>query len=538
MRKMIALLALLLFAHAFAGCNGSASHYLPAIVGNDGVLVNVSLQLENGTGDIFFSLYPSLGLSTQDSAKEAIEYAFWSVGANKSECDVLLKAHLSDHIAGFLDGPSGGAAFTLMGIAALEGKDVRKDAMITGTITRSGDIGPVGGVYEKARIAQKEGLAYFLTPRQSLYERAVLRLLQENGTMQVFEVENISEAEKFMIDGGDINTEVKPPVVVGINSSLPIYENAPQEFAGLAQGMMALLNGSAQKIDPEVARSERLDGFFSQVLDNENALLRRGYPFTAANDAFTLYLDAETIANINDLDAKGREAEAEECISGVQVPQMTDANIEWVAGQEVRKGWAQKKLGELEGQDATLNEDAYVEYHDAMYADAWCRIAGMLGNLSPKSGTAADEGALANLSWQYIEAAMGMKPQSDDVNWHLENAEKLYEDGKYAGAIIDSVFAIETENGSVQYDKDKQAADAELAGLFQESRSSLWGRVYASHAAFVMWQGDNATAYSLFRFARGSTGREFWRMPSLPRLPGMRTIGKRTPMPQCWWRRS
>ena len=51
-----------------------------------------------------------------------------------------------------IGGPSAGAAIAVATVAAIEGKNVSKDAVITGTIEEGGYIGEVGAVFEKPKI--------------------------------------------------------------------------------------------------------------------------------------------------------------------------------------------------------------------------------------------------------------------------------------------------------------------------------------------------------------------------------------------------
>ncbi len=502
MKKIIIVFVFLFFALAFAQCNGSTSYYLPAIANNKGVLINVSLQLEKGYGDIYFSVYPNVGISTQDSAKDAIEYAFERTKTNKTLCNVKIRTYLPSNIGGYLDGPSGGAALALMGIAAIKGKNIRNDAMITGTVFPSGKIGSVGGLYEKANIAKENELLYFLTPHQNLYERIALRMIQQNDTIQIFEVKNIDEAEKFMLDFIDISTKKEPPYIEELKKDIPPYYGL-ERFKKLAQRMMIILNTSIANINQTLIKEENLAEYFAKIRNNENILFEKGYYFSTANDAFIHYLDIETIANLETLDIKSKINQIKQCLSRTKNVQITDANLEWIAGQELRKGWAEGKLTEINKQSAVMKEEMYAKYHNAMYADAWCKIAEMLNDNAPQNGRAFDEKILANLSWEYLETAKSMNSESDDTLWHLKNAKKLHEEGKYVGAIIDSVFVIETENATIMYNTNKKTALKELVQLNLEKRTSLWANVYASHGTFLLWNGQNATAYNLFKFAKG-----------------------------------
>ncbi|MFA5077766.1 MAG: hypothetical protein WC488_05055, partial [Candidatus Micrarchaeia archaeon] len=104
MRKVL-LVILVLAASAFAECSGSAWHYLPAVLEDSGVLVNMSLALEPGNGDLFMSVYPKVGMSTQQSARDAVDYAFEYTGADREACDARIKAYMPSGVEGYIEGP-------------------------------------------------------------------------------------------------------------------------------------------------------------------------------------------------------------------------------------------------------------------------------------------------------------------------------------------------------------------------------------------------------------------------------------------------
>lgn len=75
--------------------------------------------------------------------------------------DILISFVINGTVIG---GPSAGAATTIATIAALEGKTVRLDYVLTGTIEEDGSIGQVGGVFDKAVAAEKHNFTLFLVP--------------------------------------------------------------------------------------------------------------------------------------------------------------------------------------------------------------------------------------------------------------------------------------------------------------------------------------------------------------------------------------
>jgi uncharacterized protein len=157
-------------------CSGMISHQVPAVVGNNGGLVDVTVSFvpsESGNGSIFAGVYPRLGVSTQESIDQAISYAYDASGKNLS-CDVMVSFDSTD--TSYIDGPSAGAALSVMTYALLQNRTIRNDTIITGTIEDLGAIGPVGGLYEKSVSAALGGASYFITPSEGIYEMLILKI--------------------------------------------------------------------------------------------------------------------------------------------------------------------------------------------------------------------------------------------------------------------------------------------------------------------------------------------------------------------------
>jgi hypothetical protein len=88
--------------------------------------------------------------------------------------------------------------------------------------------------------------------------------------------------------------------------------------------------------------------------------------------------------------------------------------------------------------------------------------------------------------------------QDEDTANRLAMAESAYENGLYGAAIYDAVYVIEAVRADTE---NADAGQVEL--LVNENRSSLWGRVYQSHAAFLYTQNQTQGAYRTALFARG-----------------------------------
>ena len=80
-----------------------------------------------------------------------------NTGRQLSSSDIIFSITAPDQIPG-VDGPSAGALMTLLTISAIDSNTRLNDSItLTGTIDNEGNIGPIGGVLEKAKAAESRG---------------------------------------------------------------------------------------------------------------------------------------------------------------------------------------------------------------------------------------------------------------------------------------------------------------------------------------------------------------------------------------------
>lgn len=133
---------------------------------NKGHLIPLGVVLKNGSGSLFLNVANVLIDEVfQSSAQTAVKVAREITGANLANKDVLISIESPVEARGLvIEGGSAGAAMTLTAMAAMQGKTVRKDVLITGTINDDHSIGKIGAVREKALAAKESGAVIFLVP--------------------------------------------------------------------------------------------------------------------------------------------------------------------------------------------------------------------------------------------------------------------------------------------------------------------------------------------------------------------------------------
>ncbi|HIH17118.1 MAG TPA: hypothetical protein HA252_06970 [Candidatus Diapherotrites archaeon] len=166
------------FLGLLSGENGLGSPGLPAIQ-SSGQTASINIvavtsqgggevskgvvELVPGKGRVLINPNPFVEPDTQYSFETAAQVAEGVTGKSLKNVDIIFTVEESK--AKLVGGPSAGAAFTVATIAAVEGRKVRTDAAITGTMDKTGRIGPIGGVLEKMVAFGELGGKLFLVPK-------------------------------------------------------------------------------------------------------------------------------------------------------------------------------------------------------------------------------------------------------------------------------------------------------------------------------------------------------------------------------------
>jgi ATP-dependent Lon protease len=139
-----------------------------------------------------------LGEVMKESAQAALAYVRGHQGeiAPKLEGDWFASHDVHIHVpAGAVpkDGPSAGVAMTVALSSLLSGRAVRNDVAMTGEVTLTGKVLPIGGLKEKSLAAQRAGIKRVLVPARNEGDAAEIPAAELGGLQFVF-VDEVSKA--------------------------------------------------------------------------------------------------------------------------------------------------------------------------------------------------------------------------------------------------------------------------------------------------------------------------------------------------------
>ncbi len=158
---------------------GPRTYFIEVAAERDRIGVVTGLAWTESGGDILFieaarmkgnkglTLTGSLGDVMQESAKTALSYVRGHAELFGIEQDFFEKSDLHIHVpSGAIpkDGPSAGVTIAVAIISLLTGRAARRDVAMTGELTLTGRILPIGGVKEKLLAARRAGAKTVLLP--------------------------------------------------------------------------------------------------------------------------------------------------------------------------------------------------------------------------------------------------------------------------------------------------------------------------------------------------------------------------------------
>jgi ATP-dependent Lon protease len=173
--------------------------------GGDVLFIEATL-LPGGNQNII--LTGQLGNVMQESARAALSHIRSRAEELGISGDFLAKHDLHIHVpAGAIpkDGPSAGVTMATAILSAAKNEPVRQDVAMTGEITLSGLVLPVGGIREKALAARRLGIKTFILP--ALNEPDLAELPEEvRHDMTFVPAETLEQVLKVAFEGSLVNS--------------------------------------------------------------------------------------------------------------------------------------------------------------------------------------------------------------------------------------------------------------------------------------------------------------------------------------------
>jgi len=543
LKKYFAFFLIILFFSSFSFAvldKGEMQIYAVTTKG-EGLVATLTLEIEPGSGKIWSAVTPLVGTSTQSAERTAVKVAeqFYPASNNYD-----YKFTISS-IASVVEGPSAGAAMTLLTTSMLLDKPLSTEVSITGTINDDGSIGPVGGVFEKVKEASSTGVKLFMIPSGEAIQTVrvdkevkSINLLEHGPSewgVKVVEVETIEDAIKFAFtDLAEID--------VNINSSNSIPEFVPEKIPLPAHlGSFKILTTNYIKETRQVTSEARMalasslledsevTSFLLEVLNDAEYTITRAellneqnYLYSAANFSFLARVNAIIVKEVSNnpslleadstafdvklLELKQNLREFESDLND-EVPK---EGIEWFASAQQRYTYAKNAVDSLvSGQtivvDGTEDDKIMIslqKLQDYAFAVAWLDVSKDFYNLSQdSSGLVFHSNEFESLITPLIItvenkfAVVDENVTREDILRRIDSAKTEKEKNWFEASLFDIVSAdsfliAEIESSEKSPKELRELLVAKIASVEKKISDSNvvvgWAILYLDHAKYFL----------------------------------------------------
>ena len=491
------------------------------------IAADLIIELKPGHGKCYFALTSLIGTTTQAAGKTAVNVAK-NYASNAANYDYFFDINAP---AALVEGPSAGAAMTLLIISMLKDKPLPEHVAITGTITSDGSVGKVGGVFEKAKAAAKAGIKLFMIPKgeakQIVKEDSKVETVYlpnyalTHWGLKVVEVSTIDDVLKYAymnLEEIDINAikegaeEIYTPEAIAERPALEPLRKLTQKYISNAKELIA---GAKTSLGGSLLEDQALIDVLLQTLNDADSvvkeaelLLQRNYLYSAANSAFVAAVSARMVKDIAEnpsllnIDSAVYEMKLSSLQSNLEklrkkYEQYVPLDkIEWYIGGMQRLSYALNVIKKLTATE-TLTVNIEVPYEtttkysvalqniqDYEFALGWYNVAKDFYEVFSESKQKVDYAYISEqkpflneINRLIIDAENGMaaipKEDYEDVLRRINAAKLAKQNGWYFSAIVDASSAVGLINASIQSKKLSDGSVEEFLNKVKEKINAL-----------------------------------------------------------------
>jgi uncharacterized protein len=539
LKALTLLFLVLLFANCFAVMEEDELEIFAVTDDGKALSAVLKLSLKPGSGRVWTRIEPLVGTSTQTTEKIAVQLAE-KYSEQAKEYDFFFEIESS---ASLVEGPSAGAAMTLLAISMLRDKAVPNTVSLTGTITAEGGIGPVGGVFEKSGEAARIGIQLFMIPSGEMRQTVKIdRQVQsinladyayQNWGMKVVEVKNIDEVLQYAfsdVEAIDVSTGSDSgadfvPSMLELNDNLEPMKTLTANYITEAEAAVrsagVALSGTMLD-DPTVIDS--LLTYLNEsekTLEKSKILYEQNYLYSSANFSFLAMVNSNFVRDLAEnpdllsstsptLNEKVKALDKEIDSLAIDLNRFVSVDFfEWQVASKERLAWAKLKVNSLQENNEIviiveqngINVEKFSDLLDYEYAFAWYNVSRDFFDLAKNSKRAVlfDEGLVPKLDSLIANSENSLTALSDeeseDIVRRLDSAKLAYKSGWIYSALFDAASAHALANAAIfsknqGLDELQSVLDQRLELLEQKMADSkfeyVWARLYFDHAHYFL----------------------------------------------------
>ncbi len=472
---------------------GNSTIHAVAVItpGNQGVVTEFRLIVTKGNGTVNMVGPAHFGNSTKESIYTAINYATQALGINERNYNFTYD--INDNGSN-VSGPSGGLAFTLLTISALSNKQLPSNFAATGTISDSGKVGQVGGVYDKADAAKLAGLSYIIVPYAApgTFEETLYYIINKSIGISVAETSNVSQATGYIYGG---NRPTAPQYGVQKDYYTGGLTNATQQcsicqegyFSNLTNFTFNITNSEINNINNQYYGAKE---FLSSQMSQYSIIAAKGYLYAAADLSYLEFVNAFVLShslNVTKDSTYALTSNTTEYCMGVKPVQMTNTNYEYVVGGEMRLLWANITLSEAQASINSSNttDELIGTLSNIGAAYGWCSASAYMFSIASKMGGIP---VMVPSSIQGAKSELTSTLHEYNGTLYAIAAEQAYKNGEYAVSLYNIAYA----NALYSTFPNASTAANNTYKLINASANGIWPDQFSKEAEFYMQESKTA----------------------------------------------